>query len=114
MWDPEFIQDIVECTFRRWSLQVGDPTLMAWIIVAAYLLTAAFSMIAVGSASTRRERWFWIFAGLFMLAMAVNKQLDLQSAVTAVGRCVAQLQGWYSERRSARQKFIFVLLAILG
>lgn len=85
---------------------------MGWVLVAAYLLTAALSMIAISRAATRRERWFWTFAGLFMLAMAVNKQLDLHTAVTDVGRCVAQMQGWYSERRAAQQKFVFVLLTI--
>jgi len=33
--------------------------------------------------------------------LAVNKQLDLQSFLTALGRCDARLQGWYETRRPA-------------
>lgn len=32
--------------------------------------------------------------------------------VTAVGRCVSQLQGWYEERRAVQLKFIVVLLIV--
>jgi hypothetical protein len=46
--------------------------------------------------------------------LAVNKQLDLQSALTAVGRCVSQLQGWYDERRAFQRQFILGLLAVAG
>ncbi|WP_299507539.1 hypothetical protein [Cypionkella sp.] len=45
-----------------------------------------------------------------MLFLAVNKQLDLQSALTATGRCIAQLQGWYGARRDVQHLVIEVLL----
>jgi len=45
-----------------------------------------------------------------MLALGVNKQLDLQSMLTAAGRCLSQLQGWYEERRAFQRDFIIGLL----
>lgn len=44
------------------------------------------------------ERRFWGWAALILGALAVNRALDLQGAVTAAGRCLWQLQGWYGAR----------------
>ncbi len=47
-----------------------------------------------------------------MAALAVNKQLDLQSALTAMGRCVAQGQGWYDARRGVQALFTLAVGAV--
>ncbi len=44
----------------------------------------------------------------------MNKQLDLQSMLTAAGRCLSQLQGWYDERRVFQRDFIIGLLITAG
>ncbi|MDB5657901.1 MAG: isopropylmalate isomerase large subunit [Cypionkella sp.] len=48
-----------------------------------------------------------------MLILAVNKQLDLQSALAATGRCIAQFQGWYRARRDVQHHVIEVLLVAI-
>ena len=53
---------------------------------------------------------FWLFLSVLLFALAINKQLDLQSALTAVGRCVSQAQGWYAERRTFQLRFIIALI----
>ena len=105
------------CTFARWQPGIGDPDMMGWIMVGAYLV-AALCAAAVWRGATfppvtaGRERAFWaVIAGLLVL-LAVNKQLDLQSALTAAGRCLAQAQGWYEARRGAQ--LIFVLALVVG
>ena len=81
-----------------------DPTVWGWLIVGVYLLAAAFSLIA-GRALRRgppgplRIEWFWYASALVLLALAINKQLDLQTGFNRLGtRAVADL-GWYGQRQ---------------
>jgi hypothetical protein len=46
------------------------------------------------------------------LLLGVNKQLDLQSALTALGRYVAREQGWYDRRQELQIVFIIVVAAL--
>lgn len=99
------------CIFARWSPTIGDASLMGWVTVGAYLFAAATALWvrsagAFKLATARRERAFWAGLCLLMLFLAVNKQLDLQSFLTAAGRCVAKLQGWYAERRAVQIGFV--------
>lgn len=56
--------------------------------------------------SGRHEHWFWklLFTGLVLLG--INKQLDLQSALTELGRIMADKQGWYADRHQVQMAFI--------
>jgi len=53
----------------------------------------------------------WALLALLMAFLAINKELDLQSAFTVAGRCLAKAQGWYEERRDFQRHFIFALIA---
>ncbi len=46
------------------------------------------------------------------MALGVNKQLDLQSALTAFGRCVAKAQGWYESRRAVQAAIVAGLVLV--
>ena len=41
-----------------------------------------------------------------MAFLGVNKELDLQTLMTVIGRCHAQLNGWYDERQAVQRGFI--------
>lgn len=90
---------------------------MGWIIAALYLVTAIASAMAARrggapSAQTRtREQMFWWFSAVVMGFLAMNKQLDLQSLLTSVARCVAVDQGWYEERRAVQRWFVLGVLS---
>ena len=91
---------------------------MGWIIVALYLLTGIVAFRTASGAgllvaTAGRERFFWGALGVIMIVLAINKQLDLQSLLTASARCMAQLQGWYGSRRIVQIGFIIVLLALI-
>jgi hypothetical protein len=104
--------NLTECIFASWSPQIGDPTVMGWVIVAAYGATAALCFLAALRSPVHRETVFWSVLTLCLLALMVNKQLDLQTAVTAFGRCMAQMNGWYQDRRHVQLLFaIGVLVA---
>jgi hypothetical protein len=104
------------CALALWSPGLGDNHPMGWLTVAVYLAAAVTSARvamtnAADDAGARRERVFWWISATVMLALAVNKQLDLQSLVTVIGRCHAQLAGWYDIRRSVQRLFILAVAA---
>ena len=100
------------CIGARWQPTIGDPHLMGWLTVAVYGLAGLVAVWA-GAGLARSslivpsaERWFWPALAAVMLVMMLNKQLDLQSMLTAAGRCLAMEQGWYADRRSVQIRFI--------
>ena len=108
--------NVLACVGQRWSPHIGDPNVTGWLTVLAYLLTAlmAFLVWRRRRDLPRRVRALWLLMMVACVLLAVNKQLDLQSALTAFGRCIAQLQGWYEERRSFQRHVIMGFLAVAG
>jgi hypothetical protein len=88
------------CILDRWSGQIGDPHLMGWLTVVLYALVAVAAALVLRQpgAVRGRARAFWWLVALAMAFLAVNKQIDLQSALTALGRCIALRDGWYDTR----------------
>lgn len=109
--------EVVTCTFDRWRPVIGDPGWQGWTTVILYLVVAALALRVVRRArfpirTRRRERAFWVFVTMLMMVLSINKQLDLQSAFTAAGRCLAQIQGWYGQRRGVQLLFLLGLAAM--
>jgi hypothetical protein len=104
----------------RWHPGIGDPTLLGWLTVALYLAAAAICWRAAVVARgvrwpeyTRGEPLFWLLCAVFLLCLGINKQLDLQTWFTIVGKNIAQQTGWYAERRVVQMVFI-VVIAFFG
>jgi len=109
-------QGVYECVLSRWWQGFNDPYLSSWIMVLIYLVAAALSFRMASNgvfpvSTRRRERLFWALIGGLLLALAINKQADLQSFLTVIGRCLAKSQGWYGERRMV-QKIFFLVMGI--
>ena len=109
----------------HWSPGIGDPSVMGWVTVAVYLVAAWLCflcsrrsrVLARRGSDARWEPRLWGLFALFLLALGINKQLDLQSAFTEVMRVVAREQGWYEARRQYQYAFIgavAVLAAFAG
>jgi hypothetical protein len=49
---------------------------------------------------------------LILLFLGINKQLDLQSALTEIGRRLAHEQGWYDRRREVQALFVLLVTGI--
>jgi hypothetical protein len=114
-----FLADLQSCALARWSPGIGDPTAMGWGTVLVYLAAAGISAAVALRApfprrSCHRERAFWLLLACVLLVLAVNKQLDLQSYLTAVGRCAAKLEGWYDSRRVVQQAVILGLVLLMA
>jgi hypothetical protein len=113
-----FLADLQGCALTHWSPGIGDPTAMGWVTVAVYLAAAVVALVVANrapfpAASRGRERLFWALLAAVLVGLAMNKQLDLQSYLTALGRCLAQHQGWYDRRRLVQETVILGLLLIM-
>jgi hypothetical protein len=104
----------------RWTPGIGDPTLLGWLTVVAYLIGAALcwrrAVIIRGvrwPSYGRGEPLFWLVCTVFLLALGINKQLDLQTWFTVFGKELAKDMGWYAERRIVQGAFV-ALLGIAG
>ena len=101
----------------NWTPRIGDPTFVGWLTVALYFATSISCWILArklghDATSYSNERRAWLSIAILFLALGINKQLDLQTALTEAGRVIANLQGWYDLRRSVQLDFI-VLVAII-
>lgn len=56
------------------------------------------------------HRQFWLAMTLIMGALGLNKQLDLQTWLTEIGRDLALEYGWYARRRLVQAIFIGTLV----
>lgn len=103
-----------------WRPGIGDPSAFGWTTVVAYFGAAwlcwrARQVATSGQAVARRSSaLLWSVLAASLVALGVNKQLDLQSAVTELARSVARDLGWYEERQLLQFGFIaiVVLLAV--
>lgn len=104
------IHDLRACVAEQWSPVIGDPSLIGWLTVAAYGVTAVLCLGAWRRSDVRAVSWFWLILSVLLFALMINKQLDLQSALTASARCLSQMQGWYEDRRVVQVGFILAIL----
>ncbi len=108
---------------------IGDPRAGAWLIFFSYfavsvLCARAFQVALIGSqlaadypnperrlkdrqAAYRASFRFWGLVIALFVFLGINKQIDLQTWLTEVGRQIAMAQGWYDQR--AMVQTIFVL-----
>lgn len=100
----------------RWHPGIGDPTLIGWLTVLAYFVAGYLCYRAVRQARTTRPPnprlvLAWMALTALMLLLGLNKQLDLQSYFTELGRDAAKAQGWYAERHDVQRAFIYSIVA---
>lgn len=104
----------------RWRPGIGDPTFMGWLTVWAYLTAAMLSGLAARASlaakprDNRPGRDVWVAVCLLMSLLAINKQLDLQSLFTDIGRVISKSEGWYEGRREVQRWFVICTLAGAG
>jgi len=111
----EFLKDI------EWKITIGDPTFMGWLTVALYFFAAFLALRVMVSSeilfvgdNEKLQKQFWLFVTLILLFLGINKQLDLQSLLTAIGRYSAHRDGWYENRRFISTVVIVAILSILS
>jgi hypothetical protein len=97
----------------NWSPGIGDPTVAGWLTVILYLVTSVSCWILareLGASGLDRRAWRSI--SILFLFLGINKQLDLQTALTEAGRYLAHYQGWYEQRQMVQLAFIALIAVI--
>jgi hypothetical protein len=122
----------------NWSPGIGDPTWTGWVTTVAYFVASVLCLGAhrhyaraaaqtapavparpaavatsMSAPAARRLALIWLILTVSLFLLGVNKQLDLQTLFTELGRIVAFRQGWYQRRRVVQASFV-VGLAVLG
>lgn len=103
----------------RWTPGIGDPTPMGWFTVVAYVGTAVIcwraarlGALRMDASLSRHHVAFWTILSIVLALLAVNKQLDLQTLITDVGRTLARQQGWYDQRSVVQMAFIGIVATV--
>lgn len=84
--------------------------MLGWVVTLAYGITALACLLCSRRASPPLTG-FWFYLALALLFLGLNKQLDLQTSLTAYGKCLAVAQGWYPYRRIAQFLFFLIVVA---
>ncbi|WP_244441799.1 hypothetical protein [Rhizobium grahamii] len=100
-----------------WRPEIGDPTIGGWITVALYFVGCVSchrTMVTVLSprSSEQFDGFIWRGIAIMFFILGINKQLDLLSAFTEIGRMIAASEGWYDERRTVQFYFIIGVVAL--
>lgn len=82
--------------------------MLGWVTMIFYFIACMIAALA-SYVQPGRQSIFWLVLSVLLFILATNKQLDLQSPLTAMGRCLAIAQGWYDERQSVQLTFIFAI-----
>ena len=112
----QYLGDMAGCVTGRWQPRLADPDLRRWALTLSYLVAA----VMVASVARRAgpdagdRRRLLVGAALLLLLLGLNKQLDLQTFVRAIGHCESRRAGWYAARSSVRQPVAMVLIAVGG
>lgn len=87
-------------------------------------LAGLFGLAALAALRRARQqpdpgpRRFWAVLALLMAGLALNKPLDLQTALTDLGRGLARAEGWwggwYASRRTVQAGFVIALAGLAG
>ncbi|AUH33775.1 hypothetical protein [Paracoccus tegillarcae] len=104
---------MLNCVGANWRPIIGDPTIFGWITVVAYLICAILAVIVWNSRPEPALRRFWAFSAIVLAFLALNKQLDLQTAMTSTGRCLFHYLDIYEQRSFVQLIFVIVLIAVV-
>lgn len=108
---------------NHWVPSIGDPTIIGWVTVAVYFIVAIICFKAAFTPKLNNNqnnlhqekqiKHFWLFLTFFLIALGINKQLDLQTLFTQIGRAIAIEHGWYNSRQAFQMSFI-IFIGLLG
>ena len=98
----------------RWKLGVGDPSYEGWAICILYLLASVMSWFRCRSFRESDPDYsrLWIFISGGLLFLGINKQLDLQTIISDIGRWIATELSLMEQRHIFKIVFMLLLLII--
>ena len=89
---------------------IGWVTFAAYLAAAGLCLRAARSPHATVDEPLRRQRaLLWVLLAVALIALGLNKPLDLHQWITRIGKRIALRDGWYDHRREVQRVFVAYL-----
>ena len=81
-----------------------EPTIGRWLIQIIYILVSVSCWktarkLALNHACALHEHRVWQAIATLFVALCINKQLSLETALTEYGRNLAFSEGWYKQRQ---------------
>jgi hypothetical protein len=96
-----------------WRPGIGDPDFMGWFTVFAYFAVAVLCAATRRAVRDRipqpelgRQYRVWSATTAFLVALGINKQLDVQTLFTEIGRAVLKRNGWMPIHRIIQFDFM--------
>ncbi len=111
--------DLIDILVRNWHPTIGDPSPMGWFTVVAYFSAAALLAWQMKGArvlyrqNVMMHQWILAVFAVIMILLGINKQLDLQTYLTDIGRDISKAQGWWENRRVV-QVIVLGVIGIVG
>lgn len=105
------------CATSAWHPGFGDADITGFVLLALYTAAGLLAFVIIWRApfpirSHFRERLFWVLLLIFLVALTVNKQLDLHVFLINTARCLAKAEGWYENRRLIQREVAIALLVV--
>jgi hypothetical protein len=89
-----------------WLSRSGDTSFWSWVITILYVITISLSIYYIQKIKADKTQHFlWICISIFLIAMGINKQLDIQTLQIMSGSSVA--------RRIGSWKFKYIIQTIV-
>lgn len=107
-------QDAVGSAWQAWSLQIEGLSVYRGLLAFCYLTCSWLCFVSGYAARRNGERsGAWFIATALMAILAVDAVFEPTFFLVQFVRQLAQMQGWYEERRR-EQLYVLILLAIVG
>ncbi len=103
----------------RWRPGFSDHSLEGWLATICFFVACVLCILAArrqarpGPDRDMRLAIFWAALAAGLAFLGLNKQLDLQTLLTDIGRSASHSQGWYDARREFQKVFVAVV-AVFG
>jgi len=102
-----------------WSPSIGDPNVLGWTIAITYVvagvlcMNTGFQRKKFSTASDQPTHlWIWFALGFLMIALGLNKQLDIHKLLTEIGREIVKNHGWRAQRKNIQTAFVLGLACV--
>ncbi|MDO5632575.1 MAG: hypothetical protein Q4G22_12155 [Paracoccus sp. (in: a-proteobacteria)] len=105
---------IMDCVQRNWAPGAVGPATSDWLVSLICLGCAVTSFAVVRRQGRAAGRVFWTLLGIMLSLLVVARIFDLDTGLSAAGRCFARVGGWYADRQEVRQTLMLWVLAAAG